>query len=211
MHDKNSSGEETDPAPDATGSPPTMPLETTATGTTTGAITVTGVSDDGEDFAWRSRQDVLYQSWVQLRYHKKRQMFFDRWDKATKSLTIFLGATLIGEEIKSSLTYVASTISFLSLLSLVFTYSDRKQTHKELSEAYGSLLADIEKVSPVVVKVENTADWQSRHVAIAAKAPPPLKRLTLYCAREQSLAQGAAPHPTTGWWKNSLYLFKYYV
>ncbi len=177
----------------------------------TDATTQHEVSGEGEDFAWHSHQDVLYQSWVQLRYHKKRQMFFDRWDKATKSLTIFLGATLMGEDIKSNLNYVASTISFLSLLSLVFTYGERKQNHKELSEAYGSLIADIEIVSPVIVTVENTADWKSKHVAIAAKAPPPLKRLTLYCAREQTIAQGAKPHQSTGWWKNWLYLFKYYI
>lgn len=210
MSQIDSSVEVADAAREAVGTPFANQKETKATGTASEDLSKTSESVDGDRYAWESRQGVIYESWVQLRYHKKRQMFFDRWDKATKSFTIFLGATLMGEHIKAHLTYVASAISFLSLLSLIFTYSEKKQTHKDLSEAFGSLIEDIEKISPFNVTDENTAKWMSRYVAIASKAPPPLKRLTLYCAREQTLAQGSPQHESTGLLRNWFYLFKYY-
>lgn len=164
--------------------------------------------EEAADAVWHRRGDVLYKSWVQLRYHKKRQMFFDRIDKSTKAFTLLLGATLMGSDIKSYLPYVASAISFMSLLSLVFTYGERKQTHKELAEKYGQLTADIEKVPPLSATAVDVAKWTSECVSHAAKAPPPLKRLTLYCEREQCIAQGHEPQKAQGLWANFFFLGK---
>ena len=176
---------------------------------TAGAIVV----DCGaaRDAVWDRWCDTLYYSMVQLRYHKRRQMFFDRIDKTSKALTLLLGATLFGPEIKENLPYVATAISSLSLLSLIFTYGDRKQSHKELAEKFGKLVAAMEKVPPGALTAEKVADWKSQHMELVATAPPPLKRLTLYCAREQTLSMGKPSERQHGLWRNWFFLGKYFL
>ena len=134
---------------------------------------------DEADAVWAARCGVLYQAWVQLRYHRARQRFFDLVDKATKAATVLLGATLFGQALKDHLPFVAGAISALGLLALVYGYSDRKQLHKELSENAAELISDIEKLSAGALTPEMVAGWRAAYARLCAKAPPPLKVLML--------------------------------
>lgn len=157
-------------------------------------------TEDGSHALWDARHDVLYRSWVQLRYQRRRQRFFDLCDKLTKSATVLLGASLLGKALQDWLPLVASAISALGLLALVFTYSDRKQLHKELAEGHASLIADIEAVPAGELTPGKVASWNAAHARLIAKAPPPLKTLTLMCEREQSAADGCPDHvPAQPW------------
>lgn len=142
---------------------------------------------------WSIRCDILFKAWVQVRYHRRRQRFFDLVDKITKALTVALSASLLGDAVKKSLPEVASAISLLSLMALVFGYADRKQTHKELAELAAKLAADIYDVEYVTLGSSHAAKWQADFARLALKAPPPLKNLTLICEREQALADGSVP------------------
>jgi hypothetical protein len=115
-------------------------------------------------------------------------------DKLTKSLTVFLGASLLGETMKQDLPAVASAISLLSLLALVFGYGDRKQTHKELAEQAAALAASIEQVPAGELTSAKVSAWSADYLRVCAKAPPPLKTLTLICEREQATADGHPDH-----------------
>ena len=139
---------------------------------------------------WTRRSGVMHKAWVQVRYHRRRQRFFDLVDKVTKSLTVLLGASLLGQSLKDYLPLVASAISALGLLALVFGYGDRKQAHKELAEQAAALVAAIEQVPAGEITEGNTAQWSADYVRLCAKAPPPLKTLSLICEREQSAADG---------------------
>lgn len=147
-----------------------------------------------DDILWAERCNVLYRTWVQIRYHRRRQRFFDLLDKATKSLTILLSAALIGEAMRRNLPYVASSISVLSLLALVFGYGDRKQVHKELAEMAADLAAEVVRVPGAEITAAIVSIWSSEYLRICAKAPPPLKSLTIICEREQSAADGHPDH-----------------
>lgn len=143
------------------------------------------------DSVWVARCGLLYKAWVQVRYHRRRQRFFDLADKGTKAVTLLLGASLFGKNL-AALPWVATGISGLGLMALVFGYGDRKQLHKELAEQAAGLVALIEGIPAGELRVENTAQWAAEYARLCAKAPPPLKRLTLMCEHEQSLADG---HP----------------
>jgi hypothetical protein len=151
-------------------------------------------SQKAEDYWWAARCKVWHNAWVQVRYHRRRQRFFDLADKVTKSVTVLLGASLLGETTKAKLPLVASAISGLGLLALVFGYGDRKQTHKELAEQCAALLATIENVPASALSAEKVASWSADYLRIVAKAPPPLKTLTLICEREQATADGNPNH-----------------
>lgn len=151
---------------------------------------------------WDQRCNVLYVSQVTYRYHRKRQRFFDLMDKGTKAATVLLGASLLGDALKQYLPYVASAISGLGLLALVFGYGDRKQAHKELSEAAMQLVAKIEEVPAAQLSHTLVGSWAAELARLNAKEPPALKTLVVICEHEQSTANGHANNvPLPGWHK----------
>lgn len=150
--------------------------------------------EDRLDAMWVQRHNTLFQAWVQVRYHRRRQRFFDLLDKATKSATVVLGASLMGQYFKDLLPWLATGITCLGLLALVFGYGDRKQMHKELAEQAAKLVADIETVTVAQLSFERTAAWAAEYARLVAKAPPPLKSLSLICEREQATFEGNPEH-----------------
>ena len=148
------------------------------------------------DSMWAQRCATLSRAWVQVRYHRRRQRFFDLADKFTKSITVVLGASLMGKYFVDWLPWLATAITSAGLLALVFGYSERKQLHKELAEQAAKLVADIERVPVGGLSFDRTAGWNSDYAQLAAKAPPPLKVLSLICEREQAIAEGQPDHVT---------------
>lgn len=144
--------------------------------------------------AWVQRHDVLHRACVTLRYHRKRQRFFDLADKLTKAATVLLGASLLGTQLTKALPLVASAISGLGLLALVFGYGDRKQAHKELAEAAAQLLAKVEAVPLAQMEDAAVREWAADLMRLNMKEPPALKTLVQICEWEQSCAAGHADH-----------------
>lgn len=147
-----------------------------------------------EDFLWEKRCDLLYKAWVQLRYHRKRQRFFDLLDKGTKACTLLLGASLFGAYLSPAVPWIGVGVSALGLLALVFGYGDRKQLHKELAERASAIIRAIEKVPAGQLSPSHNADWAADYADLMGKCPPPLKALTIICEHEQSSADGHPDH-----------------
>ena len=142
---------------------------------------------------WDQRCNVLYFVNVTHRYHRKRQRFFDLLDKGTKAATVLLGASLLGDTLKAHVPLVASAISGLGLLALVFGYGERKQAHKELAEAAMQLVAKIEELPVAQLSNALASQWSAELARLNAKEPPTLKTLVVLCEYEQSSANG---HPS---------------
>lgn len=149
--------------------------------------------DAREQYLWDMRCAVLYDAWVQLRYHRRRQRFFDLADKITRSVTIVLGASLFGQFL---VPWIALGITALGLLALIFGYGDRKQLHGVLAEMASNLIADVEAKPFRDVQQSDVGAWRAAYARLCAKAPPPLKTLTVICAHEQSVADGHPAHVT---------------
>lgn len=148
----------------------------------------------GSSADWDKRLNTLHRAWVQVRYHRKRQRFFDFLDKGTKAVTALLGgASIVGSQLKEFGSLVGPSIALLSLVSLVYTYSDRKQTHKELAEQFAGVVASIELTPEGMETAEEVAKWASDYARIVGKCPPALKTLTILCEREQSISDGKMP------------------
>lgn len=155
--------------------------------------TIDPVEEARENALWDQRCGVLHKAWVQVRYHRYRQRFFDLADKLTKAATIVLGASLFGKYAQH-IPWVASAITSLGSIALVFAYGDRKQTHKELAEQAAKLVSEIERATLAELTPERTAAWRAEYSQLCSKAPTPLKTLTLMCEREQSTADGHPNH-----------------
>lgn len=92
------------------------------------------------------------------------------------------------------LPWLATAITSLGLLALVFGFSERKQIHKELAEQAAKLVTDIEIVTSTELGYERTALWASDFARLVSKSPPPLKTLTILCEHEQAVAGGHKNH-----------------
>lgn len=167
---------------------------TESTVSPTDAASAPVVSDEIPDHVWNSRCDLSHRAYVTFRYHRRRQRFFDLLDKGTKSLTVALGASLIGDTLKRFAPLVASAISLLGLLALVFGYSDKKQAHKELAEMAMQIVASIEKTPASKLNVDVLSEWSAEMARLNAKEPPTLKTLVTICEHEQSTAVGHGDH-----------------
>lgn len=154
-------------------------------------VAISGDTSEYESL-WRRRHGVRYRAYVTYRYHRRRQRFFDLADKATKAMTVLLGASLMGDFVKHQLPYIASAISGLGLLALVFGYGERKQTHKELAESAMKLIAKIEEATINQLSDEKAGQWEAEFARLNSREPPALKTLVIICEREESTALG---HP----------------
>lgn len=151
------------------------------------------ISDELLDHLWQQRCALRFHAWVQVRYQRRRERFFDLVDRGTRAITLVLGASLFGP-LLAWLPWVATAISALALLALVFSYGDRKQRHRELAAQAAQLVADVERVPASALTPAQVAGWTSRYAQFCADAPPPLKTLTLLCEREQAAADGHPEH-----------------
>ena len=155
---------------------------------------------DAYELRWQQRCELRNLALVTYRYHSQRQRFFDLLDKLTKATTVLLGATLFGEALKLHLPLVGSLIAGLSLLALIFSYSDKKQVHKELAESAMLLAGDIDALPATSVSDASLTDWQTNISRINAKEPPALSTLVTLCEQAQATADGhpshvPSPHP----------------
>lgn len=171
--------------------------------------TLSSDEDQRLDAYWTLRCATLRNAWVQVRYHRRRQRFFDLVDKLTKALTVVLGASLMGRYFADALPIMATAITSIGMLALVFGYGDRKQQHKELAEQAATLVSAIEQVPVSELTSAKVAGWGADYARLCAKSPPPLKTLSLICESEQGVADGHPTHvPVPGFFRRLVADFK---
>ena len=72
-----------------------------------------------------------------------------------------------------------------------------------------ALVGSIEQVPVSELSADKTASWSADYARLCAKAPPPLKTLSLICEGEQSAADGHPDHvPQPGWFRRTFADFK---
>lgn len=132
---------------------------------------------------------IVYCCKLGLLYHRKRERFFDLCDKSTKSLTVVLGASLLADYVRRIAPFIGIAVSAVGLLALVYGYSDRKQRHKELAEAFSELRSQVE-ISGAKFASSDLDKWHSEMHRINSKEPPSLGTLVVLCQNEIAVEEG---------------------
>lgn len=148
---------------------------------------------DENTYLWGKRAEVVYDAMVSYAYHRRRQRFFDLADKLTKSAGALLGAGVLaklgGQEVMA---YLGALITGLSLTALVFSYSDKKQSHKDLADRFMRLKADIDGKGERDFVEDDIKAWSRELQLLNAQEPPTLATLVTICQNEVNTATGHA-------------------
>jgi hypothetical protein len=150
-----------------------------------------------QDELWERRHKLVYTLSVGLRYHRHRQRFFDLLDKGTKAVTVFFGASVFSVHVADSLPLIAAIISGTGLLSLVFSYAEKRQVHHEMASAYMLLRASIQSHGWPCDATHLNA-WEAELDKLTAKSPPTLSTLVLRCQNEENAVLGHHPSGPIG-------------
>ena len=148
--------------------------------------------------------ELIYCTKLGLLYHRKRERFFDLLDKETKAITVVLGATLLGDFARNAVTAVGGIVSALALLALVFSYSDRKQRHKELAMAYADLRSKIENVGTAYTE-DQLNSWHGEYHKLNGMEPPALGTLVVLCQNEIAVEEGQLDKVVKVHWYKQLF------
>lgn len=158
------------------------------------AVVPTKYDDAALDELWQQRWAALYKARVQCRYHKKREAFFDLFEKAIAFATIVMGLSLAGKSLTEHAPLIGLLVSALAAFALVFGFAAKKNEHKVLAELTSKLAAEIARVPQAGLNFELTASWQAELDRLVGVSPAPLPTLAMLCEREQSIADGFPNH-----------------
>lgn len=165
------------------------------------------MSDDNLDQIW----DLRYRIGYSIRYHRDRERVLDMLDKSAKAIAVIGGAATISkviDRVEDLQLWVGATISITSMLSLVFSLSQRARLHYDLARRLGDLDAKI-------VACEPTPDlmrvFEAEYAGIQRDEPPVLALLVQDCQNREALARGCpeAVHPITGSKRFFMHLFSF--
>lgn len=141
--------------------------------------------------------DTLTQRWNTLwgvqrsvRYHARRQSFFDLWRRWTSFMSLLLGSTAaaavmgeIGHHVALS---TAFAVAVLSAFDLVVGTAESARKHNDLRRRFVALESRI--LANEEPDASTVSEWCAERLAIESDEPPTYIALNMLCENEQAIA-----------------------
>mgnify|MGYP001810027995 CR=1 FL=1 len=159
-----------------------------------------------DDYLWDRRWKIINRAQLSTLYHRKRERFFDFWDRFIKGVAIIGGSAAFARLGSPDVTaYAAGLVAVSSTFSLVFGLSERARRHSDLARQFIMLEADITAKGEREFTEPDINRWDAKVREIEAAEPPAHRALVITCQNELAIAhnQGESVHPL-GWWQRSL-------
>ena len=156
------------------------------------------MSETEKDYLWNLRHLSLEKAEVSALYHQKRERFFELLDKYSKAGGLLCGSAALWKVTEREIVErLAVVITFLSALSLVFSFAERSKKHAELARAFRIIAAEIVGKGERGYVEADINEWNRKLYALDATEPPSLSALVILCQNEIALAknQPDAVHP----------------
>lgn len=154
--------------------------------------------------------DTLTQRWNTLwgvqrsvRYHARRQAFFDRWHSLTAGVSVIFasaaGVDFLHAGGHREAIAAAFVVAVLSAFDLVVGTAQMARKHDDLRRRFIALEARIlANESPGDATV---IEWQAERLAIESDEPPTYIALNILCENEQALATATERRYTLNLWQ----------
>jgi hypothetical protein len=138
----------------------------------------------------KDRWDVLWAAQRSQRYHARRNVFFDRWNKCTAFIGVLGGSAVIASLAQHAPAWLAAAggllVVVMSGIDLVVGTGEMARKHNDLRRRFCELEASLARdTSPTESTI---ADWQATRLAIEADEPPIFVALDLLCENELARA-----------------------
>lgn len=134
--------------------------------------------------------DMLFGVRRSVRYHMRRQAFFDRLDQFSNMMSVILGSAAIYgvmEQSAKALAIAASAlVTILASINLVIGSSSRARAHSDFMRRY----VELEKAMLAPRSEECLIKVASARLTIEAEEPPVLHVLNCICHNETMRAMG---------------------
>lgn len=161
-----------------------------------------------DDDRWSEREKLVEEAQVNHLYHRKRERLLALLDRWSKAIALIAGSA-------AATTYLASPdskaaagllVAVVTLIALVFDWSDKARLHSELAAEYARIESDIEGGG--VMSWEELGVTRARLVSVRTKEPPELAALLLSCQNELYIAHGQSDLVVDlGWRRWFMHLF----
>jgi hypothetical protein len=138
-----------------------------------------------------------------VRYHARRQAFFDRWRRITSATSVIFGSAAAADLLHDGGHLLAVAAAFVvavfSAADLVVGTAEMARKHDDLRRRFIKLEAKMlanEQPDPGTV-----SDWCGERLDIESDEPPSYKALDLLCENEQAIATGTKRSVRLTWWQ----------
>ena len=145
-------------------------------------------------YLWDRRHRLLYEINLSTLYHRKRERWFDAWDRLGKAIALIAGTAAFSRAIGESwvTTVVAALVAITSSLSLVFAFSEKARRHAEFARSFCEIGAELAKKGERDFEEEDLSECDAKIQSLEAQEPASLGALVRLCQNEIAIAQG---HP----------------
>lgn len=140
----------------------------------------------------QARYDLLFGVRRSVRYHNRRERFFDRLNKVSTFLSALAGTATIAAVLAKAgpgltITF-ALAVAVFSIIDLVVGTAQQARLHNDLARRFFGLEKGI--ITCKDLSEEMVADFTAQRLDIEANEPPPLKVLDSICHNELLRAMG---------------------
>lgn len=155
------------------------------------------MSDEAADHRWGRRHRMLQRVEISTLYHRRRERFFDKWDKLTNVTALIAGSTAFGQALSSpEIVQVAGAITALAaIVALVYGFAEKARRHASFAAEFKTLEGDI-RASGEEPSTKQLDDWEARIARIESGEGAPMRALVVICQNEIATAQGNMKYVT---------------
>jgi|TARA_R100000501_G_scaffold13195_1_gene24196 hypothetical protein len=131
------------------------------------------------------RADLLFNIRTGVRYHLRRQQFFDRWHRLTGVLSLVLSSAAVWAMLKEfrMAEYSAATVALLQAIDLVFETRKHADLHNSLRQRYVVLEPEVAGVDEVSYEEYKKLKSDIARIEIDE---PPLKSILLAISQNEA-------------------------
>lgn len=141
------------------------------------------------DYIWTKRFEVLYRCALSSRYHRRRERFFEFFERATNASALIGGSAAFAAATNAELVKIAAAVvASTSVVGLVFSFADKARRHASLAECYKRIEAEILRHGDFDYTEEQVNNWRAMIAETEANEPPTLRTLVSLCQNDLAIA-----------------------
>jgi hypothetical protein len=164
--------------------------------------------------AWTRRHAILYRIELSVLYHRRRERFFDAWDRCIKLYSAIAAALtayqLRGGEGTFLAKILAWSVAAAQAASFVFSLGANAKRHSDFARSFRLLEAEVLKKGQYDY-ADSLDEWDSRIRELESTEPLELGLLVRICQNQLAIAQGQRDllQPVPWWGRPFAQLFDF--